>query len=153
MRMFGRKETAAVKPFAKQEVLENEVVKPIIATARPGLTDESSALMRRLPSNYAGRTVRDVLSYMVDFNESRSAEATSRYGKKVKDSEAAIITSLKNELGAAGSVVVINGKNAKLTDRIDQYLVDRTKNVSGRNIQYQELEIEVSAVQQGGYRF
>jgi len=47
---------------------------------------------------------------------------------------------LKNELGAAGSVVVINGKNAKLTDRIDQYLVDRTKNVSGRNIQYQELE-------------
>jgi len=153
MRMFGRKETAAVKPFAKQEVLENEVVKPIIATARPGLTDESSALMRRLPSNYAGRTVRDVLSYMVDFNESRSAEATSRDGKKIKDSEAAIITSLKNELGAAGSVVVINGKNAKLTDRIDQYLVDRTKNVSGRNIQYQELEIEVSAVQQGGYRF
>ena len=121
----------------KAESFAQEAIKPIIATARPGLTDVESALMRRLPSNYAGRNVRDVLSYIVE--------------SEAKGSEAATATSLKKELGAAGSVVVINGKEARLTDKIDKYLVDRTKDIGGRTIQYQALEIEVSAVQQGGY--
>lgn len=117
---------------------KQENVKPIIATARPGLSGVESALMRRLPSSYREKTVSDVLAYMVDSDASGD--------------EAATLTSLKNELGAAGSVVVINGKDAKLTDRIDLYLVDKEKDVGERNIQYQQLEIEVSAVQQGGFR-
>ena len=70
---------------------------------------------------------------------------------QVKDTEVATAASLKKELGAAGSVIVINGKNAKLTDKIAQYIVNKEKDVAGKKINYQELEIEVSAVQQGGY--
>lgn len=123
----------------KTESFAREAEKPIIVSARPGLTDSESALMRRLPSNYAGKTVRDVLGYIVETD--------------AKDSEAATMTSLKKELGAAGSVVVINGKNAKLTDKIATHLVDKSKKVGDKEVQYCELEMEVSAVQQGGYRF
>lgn len=119
-------------------VLENKEL-PIIASLRPGLTEVDSALMRRLPSSYSGKTVSEVLRYMVD--------------SEVKDGEAATMKSLRNELGAAGSVVVINGKNAKLTEKVDKYLVTKAKDVGGKNIQYQEMEMEVSAVQQGGYLF
>ncbi len=128
-----------VKPSAKQETFTREATVPIIASARPGLAGVDSALMRRLPSNYREKTVRDVLGYIVDLD--------------ISHKEASTAASLKQELGAAGSVVVINGRNAKLTDRVSDYLVDKTKDVGGKQIQYQELEIEVSAVQQGGYRF
>lgn len=111
-------------------------VKPIIATAKPSLSSES-ALMRRLPSNLSGKTVQDVLSYMV--------------GTEPTEDERPTVASLREQLGAAGSVIVINGKNAKLTDPVQQYLVDKSKDVGGKAINYQELEMEVSAVQQGGY--
>ena len=124
---------------ATEEAFVKEVVIPIIATARPGLSGAESALMRRLPANYSGKTVREVLGYII------SSEASS--------DESQTVTSLRNELGAAGSVVVINGRAAKLTDKVDQYLVDGTKKIGEREVQYRQLEIEVSAVQQGGYRF
>lgn len=151
--LFERKETKTTAPVENEFSQKREVSpvsltpqfsaketgKAIIATARPGLAGAESALMRRLPSSYTGKTVRDVLSYIVESN--------------IKDNEAATAASLRNELGAAGSAVVINGRDAKLTDKVEQYLVDKTKDVGGREVQYQELEIEVSAVQQGGYRF
>ena len=121
----------------KTESFIKEETKPLIVSARPGLAGEESALIRRLPSSYAGKNVRDVLGYIVD--------------SETNDSEKATAKSLKNELGAAGSVVVINGRNAKLTDMVDQYLIDKTKDVGGRKIKYQQLDIEISAVQQGGY--
>jgi len=111
---------------------------PIIASARTGLAGSDDALMRRLPVSYEGKTVRDVLSYMVD--------------SEVKTAEAPIAASLKKELGSAGSVVVINGQNARLTDPVSQYMVEGTHDVGGKQMQYQQLEIEVSAVQQGGFR-
>ena len=111
--------------------------KPIIATARPGLAGVESALMKRLPANYGERTVREALSYLVSGD--------------VKDVDAQTVASLKKELGAAGSVVTINGRDAKLTDNIGQYLVEDTKEVGGKRINYQKLEIEVTAVQQGGF--
>ena len=126
------------KKESESTSFSKESVKPIIASARPGLSEAESALMRRLPSNYAGKTVSEVLNYIMD--------------SEIKDTEVSTATSLKNELGAAGSIVIINGKDARLTDRVEEYLADRTKNVGDREIQYQELEIEVSAVQQGGYR-
>jgi len=139
MSTYKRKKVDENKASRKEKSFSKEAVRPIIATARPGLAGLESALMRRLPSNYNEKTVRDVLSYIVD--------------SEIKDNEAATAASLRNELGAAGSVIVINGKNAKLTDKVSQYLVDKTKEVGDRQVQYQQLEIEVSAVQQGGYRF
>jgi len=109
---------------------------PIIATARTGLAGEANALQRRLPSSYKNSTVRELLGYMVDTD--------------IKDSEADTVKSLKNELGSAGSVLTINGKNAKLTDKVSNYLIDKEHVVDGRIIQYQQLEVEVTAVQQGG---
>lgn len=119
--------------------LKVEQANPLIVRARPGLSDASSALVRRLPSTYAGRTVSDVLGYLVDSD--------------VSNEEASVAKSLKEELGAAGSLIVINGKEARLTDGIEKYLSAKSKDVGGRTIHYQELEIEVSAVQQGGYSY
>ena len=134
MRIFKTREQEAK---TEKETFVRQETKPIIATARPGLTDAESALVRRLPTSYSGRTVRDALAYIIE--------------TEIKDNEANTATSLKTELGAAGSVIVINGRTAKLTDTIDIYLTDKTKDVAGKTINYQELEIEVSAVQQGGY--
>jgi len=127
-----------IKEQEKTVLGPQEETTPLIVTARPGLADSESALMRRLPSNYADKSVRDVLAYVVD--------------SQVKDNEAATAASLKKELGAAGSVIVINGQNAKLTDKVSQYVINAHKDVAGKKINYQQLEIEVSAVQQGGYR-
>ena len=138
MGILRQKGTIDTKLAGQTGAITQEATTPLIVTARPGLASEESALLRRLPSNYAGKTVRDVLAYVVD--------------SEVKDNEAATAASLKKELGAAGSVVVINGKNAKLTDTVEEYLVNKTKDVGGKKITYQQLEIEVSAVQQGGYR-
>src|SRR3989344_9079138 len=106
--------------------------KPIIASARPGLAGSESALLRRLPSAYRERSVRDVLAYIVD--------------SEIKDDEAPTAKSLRNELGAAGSIIVINGRDAKLTDPISTYLVENTRDVGGKKIVYEQLDIEVSAV-------
>ena len=131
------KTKSKAKTSSKEKSLEQRSSMPIIATARPGLSDIKSALIRRLPSNYIEKNVRDVLGYMVD--------------SEINDSEASTVKSLKNELGAAGSVVVINGQEVKLTDPVRKYVVNGTKDVGDREIQYHQLDIEVSAVQQGGY--
>lgn len=110
---------------------------PLIAKVRPGLAEASAALVRRLPSDYRGKTVSDVLGYVVS--------------SEISPEEAGVARSLKDELGAAGSLIVINGQDAKLTDRVEKYAMEKTRDVGGRSIAYQELEIEVSAVQQGGY--
>lgn len=128
-------ENPAANTGASAAALE---VKPIIATARPALSDASVALKRRIPTAYADRTVRDLLGYLVETD--------------VTDREASTMKSLRNELGAAGSYIVINGKEAKLTDRASSYFVEKERNVGGRIIKYHQLEIEVSAVQQGGYQ-
>ncbi|MDP3881329.1 MAG: hypothetical protein Q8Q31_00430 [Nanoarchaeota archaeon] len=122
----------------KESGLSSMDVMPIIVTARPSLSEAENALMRRLPASYTERTVRDVLSYIM--------------GSAVADTEASTMKSLRNELGAAGSYILVNGKEAKLTDRVEGYLVDRTETVEGRPIKYRQLEIEISAVQQGGYQ-
>jgi len=139
MGVLEKKSAEDSKTQTEPESFEGDQTKPIIATARSGLSGVESALMRRLPSSYAEKLVKDALSYMIE--------------SEAKDDEAATVTSLRNELGAAGSVVVINGRNAKLTDSVGQYLVDKSKDVGGRTIHYHELEMEISAVQQGGYRF
>ena len=51
-------------------------------------------------------------------------------------------------------IIINNIKNRlKLIDKVDKYFVEKTKDVGNKQMQYRELEIEVTAVQQGGYKF
>ena len=109
----------------------------IVASARTGLAGKDEALIRRVPGEYSGKTVRDALDYIV--------------GTDLTDKELSLAESVKKELHARGSVVVVNGKTAKLGDRVDKYLVEKEHELpDGSKKKYRELEIEVSAVQQGG---
>lgn len=111
---------------------------PIIASARTGLAGKDDALLRKLPVDYSGKTVKQVLDYIVK--------------ETIKDSEQPLANSITKELNSAGSVVVVNGKTAKLEDSIEKYLAEKEHEASdGKVRKYRELEIEISAVQQGGY--
>ncbi|MEK6820252.1 MAG: hypothetical protein AABX71_00900, partial [Nanoarchaeota archaeon] len=114
---------------------------PILISARTGLAGKDEALIDRVHSEdldaFPKKTVKDALDYIT------SAE--------VSDSELPIAESIKKELVAAGKVIVINGKTAKLNDRLEEYLVTKEHELSdGSRRQYRELEIEISSVQQGG---
>jgi len=110
---------------------------PIVASARTGLAGKDDAILRRVPVEYSERTVKDVLDYIV--------------GANLSDSELPLAESLKKELNAIGSVVVVNGKTAKLDNKLDKYLVEKEHELpDGSKKKYRELEIEISAVQQGG---
>ena len=110
---------------------------PIVASARTGLAGKDDAILRRVPVDYSGRTVGEALDYIV--------------GADLSDSELPLAAGIKKELSATGSVVAVNGKTAKLSDRLDKYLVEKEHELpDGSKKRYRELEIEVSAVQQGG---
>lgn len=112
---------------------------PIVASARTGLAGKGEAVVNRLPVDYEGRTVRDAIEYLTSATD-------------IADDKVAHAESVKRELGARGSVVVVNGKKANLTDNLGDYLVEREHQLPGGTTKkYRELEIEVSAVQQGGY--
>ncbi|MBI2045365.1 hypothetical protein HYT23_04875 [Candidatus Pacearchaeota archaeon] len=119
----------------EQESSESQL--PIVASVRTGLAGKDDAILRRVSVDYSEKSVKDALDYIV------SAD--------LKDSELPLAESIKKELNARGSVVVVNGKNAKLDDKLDKYLVMKEHVLpDGSKKRYRELEIEVSAVQQGG---
>jgi len=110
---------------------------PIVASARTGLAGKNDAILRRVPVDYYRKSVKDALDYIV--------------GADLSDNELPLAESVKKELNAEGSVVVVNGKTANLDDKLDKYLVTREHEFpDGSKKQYRELEIEVSAVQSGG---
>ena len=74
MRTFEEQKTADIMSQKSTESFAKETTKPIIVTARPGLTGIESALVRRIPSNYTGKTVQDVLGYIID-SEIKDEEA------------------------------------------------------------------------------
>ncbi|MBP7708564.1 hypothetical protein KA107_02670 [Candidatus Pacearchaeota archaeon] len=112
---------------------------PIIASARTGLASKDDALVRRVPATYEGKTVRDLLNYIT------TTEVTSE--------ESDLAESVKREVAGRQSVVMINGKKAELTDLFDKYATIASHDLpGGAKKQYKQLEIEVSSVQQGGYR-
>lgn len=133
-------EKSEISPSPKQ-VLEAKAELPIIASARTGLAGKDNSLVRRIPVEYAGKTVKEVLEYIIQ--------------NDITSEEASLAKSLEKELGSKESVVVINGKKADLSDRVEKYLAVRNHTLPDEQVkQYRELEIEVSAVQQGGfYRF
>jgi hypothetical protein len=109
----------------------------IVASVRTGLAGKNNAILRRVPVDYSEKTIREAIDYIV--------------ASDLSDSELPLSESVKKELGERGSVVVVNGKTARLDDRVDKYLVMKEHKLPDESKkQYRELEIEVSAVQQGG---
>lgn len=140
MRSFGRnrghQEQAGIKQL--EETASREL--PIVVSARTGLASKDDAILRRVPVNYEGKSIEQVLEYLV--------------GADLSDTELPLAESIRKELGAIGSVVMANGKTADLKDEIAKYLVEREHKLpDGSTRGYRELEIEVSAVQQGGLYF
>ena len=135
--MRDQKHKGREKPFEQNPLGSSDGQLPIVASARTGLAGKDDAILRRVPVDYSKKTVREALDYIV------SAD--------LSDSELSLAKSVKRELDAEGSVVVVNGKPAKLGDKLDKYLVTKEHELpDGSKKQYSELEIEVSAVQQGG---
>ncbi len=125
------------KPYQTDSpALEQQL--PIVISARTGLASQDDAIMRRIPTEYGGKSVREALEYVT--------------GGAATDEELPFVDSIKRELSARGSVVVANGKTSDLTDRVEKYLVEKSHELpNGEVSKYHALEIEVSAVQQGGY--
>jgi hypothetical protein len=124
-------------PQEKETTVSLDSQLPIVASARTGLAGKDEAILRRIPVEYSGKTVRDALDYIV--------------GADLSDKELSLAESVKKELNARGSVVVVNGKTAKLNDNVEKYVVEREHKLpDGTKKKYRELEIEISAVQQGG---
>lgn len=110
---------------------------PIIASARTGLAGKDDAIFRRVPVDYSEKPVKKAIDYII--------------GANISEAELPLAESVRRELDARGSVVVVNGKTANLDDQLDKYLVTKEHELpDGSKKQYRELEIEVSAVQQGG---
>jgi hypothetical protein len=112
---------------------------PIVVSARTGLSGKKDAILAMPPIEYAGKSVREALNYVLE-------------QEGMKENDLALAESVRNELAGKGSAVMVNGKSAKLTDKIDEYLVEKKHELPNGEIkQYQQLEIEISSVQQGGY--
>ena len=117
---------------------ENNGLSTIIS-ARTGLAPADSAVMRTLPKNYNGKTVGDALDYLLQ-------------QKGLKDDEIPLAQSIRKEMKADDFVVVVNGKNAELTDKVADYVTRKEHKLPNNQIRpYNALEIEVSAVQEGGH--
>ncbi|MBI5065967.1 hypothetical protein HZA97_07035 [Candidatus Woesearchaeota archaeon] len=114
---------------------------PIVASVRTGLVGKDDAIMRRVPIEYAEKTIRNVIDHLVGSTD-------------ITDTELSLAESVRRELNEVGSVVVANQKTAKLGDLVKQYLVEKEHELpDGTKKPFRELEIEISAVQQGGNYF
>lgn len=115
---------------------------PTIISARTGLIGKDDALMRNLPKSYADKTLGSVLDYLLQ-------------QKALQGDEIPLARSIQKEMNEDDFVVVVNGKNAELGDKLANYVVRKEHKLPNGQVKaYNELEIEVSAVQEGGfYRF
>ncbi len=122
-------------------VTENNKL-PTIVSARTGLIGKDDSIMRNLPKSYGGKTIGNALDYLLQ-------------QKALQDDEIPLARSIKREMKADDFVVVVNGKNAELGDKLADYAVRKEHKLPNEQVKaYNELEIEVSAVQEGGfYRF
>lgn len=110
-----------------------------IISGRTGLTSADSAVMRTLPKGYNGKTVGDALDYLLQ-------------QKGLQDDEIPLAQSIRKEMEADDFVVVVNGKNAELTDKVADYVARKEHKLPNNQVRpYNALEIEVSAVQEGGH--
>ena len=128
-----------IKPIQQETTrAENNGLSTIIS-ARTGLTPADDAVMRTLPKGYNGKTVGDALDYLLQ-------------QKGLQDDEIPLAQSIRKEMKADDYVVVVNGKNAELTDSVADYVARREHKLPNGQVKaYNALEIEVSAVQEGGF--
>ncbi|VVB78888.1 Uncharacterised protein [uncultured archaeon] len=141
MRVVDTSRPAETRPKALDtKLLETSPDIPvIIVTARTGLLGKKEAMVRGFPLEYGQRTFKDVLSSVIE--------------GEMEDEETYMANSLKQELSYGQSIIVANGKKARLSEPVQGYLVERTETFPDQSKRrYQMLEIEVSAVQSGGYR-
>ena len=133
----SEKAKEAAKGFGKSSSSAFTADLPFIVSARTGLAGKDEAIVKRVPVEYAGKTLGDVLDYVT------TQEITSE--------ESGLAESLKKELGARSSVVVVNGKKAELKDLAEKYALVKSHELPDKSMkQYRELEIEISSVQEGG---
>ncbi|MBI4143940.1 hypothetical protein HY486_01705 [Candidatus Woesearchaeota archaeon] len=134
--MLATKKKRSFMPQAKRETQTRVQELPTIVSARTGLTALDDAVMKVLPKKYT--TMRAALDYVLN-------------SAGLKSDEARLARSVRGEMDAENFVIVVNGRNAKLTDKVADYLVKK-EHVSEKRVKgYNALEIEVAAVQAGGY--
>lgn len=131
MRTEGETTSTQASGFASSTVSY-----PVIGTVRTGLAGADDAIVDRLPAEYLDRSVADAVSYLT----TRASQSSDK---------ASLAESVRRESSAKGSVLVINGRTAKLEDTLRSYAQEKTEG----NQTYLGLEIEVSAVQQGGLSY
>jgi hypothetical protein len=113
---------------------------PLIASIRTGLAggDDEALISRLSAGDYQGKSVQEVIAYLTDDAHIRPSDHELRH-------------SIQREVGASRRVLVINGKPAKLEDRVDAYVTEKTHILPDQSQRpYLALDIEVSSVQQGG---
>ncbi len=109
----------------------------IIATIKTGLMGKDQAIMKRLPVEYSEKSLADTIRYILD-TEERSEYLSSA-------------ESIRKELKSPGCILVINNKSGNLIDTTKEYLTTLERTLpTGETVPYKNLEIDVSAVQQGG---
>jgi len=119
--------------MAKQN--EQKQDKPVyVATVRTALSGPEDGIMRKLPESYdvVNSDVRDVLNYLTD-------------KKQIKQDEAPTARSLESEMKKEYTVAV-NGRTVRLTDKVAPLFQPKTH----RDVTYQNLEMEIASVQEGG---
>ena len=111
---------------------------PIIVSAKTGLASKDDSITNKLPGSFSGKTIEDVVKFVLRPDQ-------------LEDDERTVAKSIREEMKAENYVVVVNGRNAELADPLSKYLSkrDHTK-PDGTKQAYMALEIEVSAVQEGG---
>ncbi len=138
--MGARKSKKAEQEQNKQIISQDQttIEMPVVISARTGLTPADDAVMRTLPNNYSGKTIRDAINYLLK-------------QENLKDDEMPLVKSIKKELDAENFVAVVNGKNAELNDSVTNYLIEKEHELPNKQVKkYNLLEIEISKVQEGG---
>ena len=112
---------------------------PIVISARTGLTSADDALMRTLPQSYRGKTIEEALGYVLQKGNRRGDEAP-------------LAKSIQEELQEDNVTVTVNGNNVDLSDKVADHLARQEHKLPNEQVKpYLALEIEVSAVQEGGH--
>lgn len=117
---------------------QKEQVLPLVVSAKTGLTPADSAVMKTMPKDYMARSVGEALDYLLQ-------------QKGLEREEVSLAKSIRREMKADNYVVVVNGRNAELTDKVADYVARKEHQLPNQQVRpYHALEIEVSAVQEGG---
>ena len=137
MSILKRKDSEqSVSPTSRNVLERQESDLPLIVSARNGLVGKDDAIVRRVPAEYANQTVKQVLEYVM-------SQATNE--------EIGLAESVRKELAAKESFVMINGKKAEVEENASKYATTKEHEVPGvGKKQYLELEVEVSSIQTGG---